>query len=146
MHFIGSFTIGLDSFMTVNRNFTCHSQITKSILLFEDRMPPTSLIFHLYCGRVAYVLCSYFIYFLSGTCLTTEECLLNKNRNPHMSKEQIEDNLKEYLGVQKIIWLPRGLYGTCAFYMMYSVMWFWIAYICMLFCIYGSHALCKGRW
>ncbi|KNA11867.1 hypothetical protein SOVF_131170 [Spinacia oleracea] len=46
-----------------------------------------------------------------GTCLTTEECLLNKNRNPHMSKEQIEDNLKEYLGVQKIIWLPRGLYG-----------------------------------
>lgn len=46
-----------------------------------------------------------------GTCLTTEECLLNKNRNPHMSKEQIEDNLKEYLGIQKIIWLPRGLYG-----------------------------------
>lgn len=46
-----------------------------------------------------------------GTCLTTEECLLNKNRNPHMSKEQIEDNLKEYLGVQKIIWLPRGLHG-----------------------------------
>ncbi|KAL9239436.1 hypothetical protein vseg_013759 [Gypsophila vaccaria] len=46
-----------------------------------------------------------------GTCLTTEECLLNKNRNPHMTKEQIEDNLKGYLGVQKIIWLPRGLYG-----------------------------------
>lgn len=46
-----------------------------------------------------------------GTCLTTEECLLNKNRNPHMTKEQIEDNLKEYLGIRKIIWLPRGLYG-----------------------------------
>ncbi|CAL5198499.1 unnamed protein product [Lathyrus oleraceus] len=46
-----------------------------------------------------------------GTCLTTEECLLNKNRNPHMSKSQIEDELKAYLGVRKVIWLPRGLYG-----------------------------------
>ncbi|CAO2827642.1 unnamed protein product [Amaranthus hypochondriacus] len=46
-----------------------------------------------------------------GTCLTTEECLLNKNRNPDMTKEQIEDNLKKYLGVRKIIWLPRGLFG-----------------------------------
>ncbi|KAM0060396.1 putative agmatine deiminase [Helianthus debilis subsp. tardiflorus] len=46
-----------------------------------------------------------------GTCLTTEECLLNKNRNPHLTKEQIEDVLKTYLGVKKIIWLPRGLYG-----------------------------------
>ncbi|KAL5544842.1 hypothetical protein UlMin_008626 [Ulmus minor] len=46
-----------------------------------------------------------------GTCLTTEECLLNKNRNPHLSKEQIEEVLKAYLGVRKIIWLPRGLYG-----------------------------------
>lgn len=52
-------------------------------------------------------------FFLSGTCLTTEECLLNKNRNPHMSREQIEDELKQYLGVRKIIWLPRGLYGMC---------------------------------
>ncbi|KAI4313101.1 hypothetical protein L6164_026109 [Bauhinia variegata] len=46
-----------------------------------------------------------------GTCLTTEECLLNRNRNPHLSKNQIEDALKAYLGVRKIIWLPRGLYG-----------------------------------
>ncbi|XP_019067170.2 agmatine deiminase [Solanum lycopersicum] len=46
-----------------------------------------------------------------GTCLTTEECLLNKNRNPHLSKEQIENELKAYLGVRKIIWLPRGLLG-----------------------------------
>lgn len=47
----------------------------------------------------------------SGTCLTTEECLLNKNRNPHLNKEQIETELKAYLGVRKVIWLPRGLYG-----------------------------------
>ncbi|PWA91521.1 porphyromonas-type peptidyl-arginine deiminase family protein [Artemisia annua] len=46
-----------------------------------------------------------------GTCLTTEECLLNKNRNPHLTKEQIEEQLKAYLGVKKIVWLPRGLYG-----------------------------------
>ncbi|CAJ1944282.1 unnamed protein product [Sphenostylis stenocarpa] len=46
-----------------------------------------------------------------GTCLTTEECLLNKNRNPNLSKDQIEDELKTYLGVRKVIWLPRGLYG-----------------------------------
>jgi agmatine deiminase len=48
---------------------------------------------------------------VSGTCLTTEECLLNKNRNPNLTKEQIEDQLKAYLGVQKVIWLPYGLYG-----------------------------------
>ncbi|PIN06955.1 Agmatine deiminase [Handroanthus impetiginosus] len=46
-----------------------------------------------------------------GTCLTTEECLLNKNRNPNLTKAQIEDELKAYVGVTKIIWLPRGLYG-----------------------------------
>lgn len=46
-----------------------------------------------------------------GTCLTTEECLLNKNRNPHLTKGQIENELKAYLGVMKIIWLPRGLFG-----------------------------------
>lgn len=46
-----------------------------------------------------------------GTCYTTEECLLNENRNPHLSKKQIEDNLKKYLGVEKIIWLPLGVYN-----------------------------------
>ncbi|KAK8950272.1 Agmatine deiminase [Platanthera guangdongensis] len=46
-----------------------------------------------------------------GTCITTEECLLNPNRNPEMSKVEIENELKLYLGVKKVIWLPRGLYG-----------------------------------
>ncbi|RDX75157.1 Agmatine deiminase, partial [Mucuna pruriens] len=46
-----------------------------------------------------------------GTCLTTEECLLNKNRNPHLSKNQIEDKLKAYIGVRQVLWLPRGLYA-----------------------------------
>jgi agmatine deiminase len=43
-----------------------------------------------------------------GTLLTTEQCLLNKNRNPELSKDQIEENLKNYLGVNKIIWLKNG--------------------------------------
>ena len=43
-----------------------------------------------------------------GTMITTEQCLLNKNRNPEMSKEQIEKNLKDYFGVSKIIWLKHG--------------------------------------
>ena len=43
-----------------------------------------------------------------GTLLTTEQCLLNKNRNPELSKEQIEENLINYLGVNKIIWLKNG--------------------------------------
>ncbi|KAK3007724.1 hypothetical protein RJ639_013874, partial [Escallonia herrerae] len=37
-----------------------------------------------------------------GTCLTTEECLLNKNRNPHLTKDQIENELKAYLGVKTL--------------------------------------------
>ena len=44
-----------------------------------------------------------------GTLLTTEQCLLNPNRNPTMSREQIEDGLREYLGVERIVWLGRGL-------------------------------------
>ncbi len=45
-----------------------------------------------------------------GTLLTTEECLLNKNRNPHLSKIQIENYLKNYTGTKKIIWLKKGVY------------------------------------
>jgi agmatine deiminase len=44
-----------------------------------------------------------------GNLITTEQCLLNPNRNPNLNKEQIEQNLKDYLGVSKIIWLKRGL-------------------------------------
>jgi agmatine deiminase len=44
-----------------------------------------------------------------GTALVTEECLLNPNRNPHLTREQIEERLKEYLNVATIIWLRRGV-------------------------------------
>lgn len=46
-----------------------------------------------------------------GTLITTEECLLNENRNPGLTKEQIEEHIKNYLGVEKIIWLKKGLYS-----------------------------------
>lgn len=46
-----------------------------------------------------------------GTLLTTEECLLNQNRNPQLSRAEIEEALKNYLGVKKIIWLKKGLFG-----------------------------------
>ncbi|MFD0987961.1 agmatine deiminase [Methyloligella solikamskensis] len=45
-----------------------------------------------------------------GTLLTTEECLLNPNRNPKMDRGQIEHVLKDYLGIEKIIWLGKGVY------------------------------------
>ncbi len=46
-----------------------------------------------------------------GTVIVTEACLLSKGRNPQMSKEQIENQLKDYLGAEKIIWLPSGIYN-----------------------------------
>jgi len=46
-----------------------------------------------------------------GTLLTTEECLLNPNRNPGLGRSQIEKLLQRYLGVEKIIWLSRGVFN-----------------------------------
>jgi agmatine deiminase len=46
-----------------------------------------------------------------GTLLTTEECLLNPNRNPQLQREQIVEALKNFLSIEKVIWLPRGLSG-----------------------------------
>ena len=45
-----------------------------------------------------------------GTLITTEECLLNPNRSPDLTRQEIEKNLRDYLGIEKIIWLPRGVY------------------------------------
>ena len=45
-----------------------------------------------------------------GTLLATEECLLNPNRNPSLSKTEIEQYLIDYLNVEKIIWLKQGVY------------------------------------
>ncbi|MCL4159817.1 UNVERIFIED_CONTAM: hypothetical protein GTU68_021190 [Idotea baltica] len=46
-----------------------------------------------------------------GTCITTKECLLHPGRNPALDKAAIEALLHDYLGVEKVIWLPRGLYN-----------------------------------
>lgn len=46
-----------------------------------------------------------------GTLLTTESCLLNPSRNPGMTREQVETGLRDYLGVEKVIWLEGGYAG-----------------------------------
>ncbi|VVC03316.1 Agmatine deiminase [Candidatus Bilamarchaeum dharawalense] len=46
-----------------------------------------------------------------GTLLTTEQCLLNQNRNHTLSRQQIEDHLKQHLGISNIVWLKEGIAG-----------------------------------
>ncbi|KAK9903367.1 hypothetical protein WJX75_003891 [Coccomyxa subellipsoidea] len=46
-----------------------------------------------------------------GTLVTTAECLLHENRNPNLTKEQIEAQLQKYLAIEKVIWLPKGVYA-----------------------------------
>jgi agmatine deiminase len=47
----------------------------------------------------------------AGSVLTTEQCLLNKNRNPELTRTQIESYLREYLNVTDVIWLKGGIEG-----------------------------------
>ncbi|MDF2433440.1 MAG: agmatine deiminase, partial [Mucilaginibacter sp.] len=46
-----------------------------------------------------------------GTILTTTACLLNKNRNPHLNQQQIEDYLFKFYGAEQILWLGDGIVG-----------------------------------
>jgi agmatine deiminase len=46
-----------------------------------------------------------------GSCITTEQCLLNANRNPQLQKKSIEGFLKNYLGITHVIWLGNGIAG-----------------------------------
>lgn len=45
-----------------------------------------------------------------GTCMVTKACLLSKGRNPNLSQLEIEETLKIYLNVSKVIWLENGIY------------------------------------
>ena len=45
----------------------------------------------------------------AGTLVTTEQCLLNPNRNPQLGREDIEARLREHLGVERVVWLGLGL-------------------------------------
>jgi agmatine deiminase len=47
----------------------------------------------------------------TGALLTTESCLLNKNRNPGLSRTEIEQRLRDFLGVREILWLGNGIAG-----------------------------------
>ncbi|MDA0987222.1 MAG: agmatine deiminase family protein [Bacteroidetes bacterium] len=46
-----------------------------------------------------------------GCLLTSKSCLLNKNRNPHLTQNEIENYLKEFYGQEKILWLDEGIVG-----------------------------------
>ena len=46
-----------------------------------------------------------------GLLLTSEQCLLNPNRNPQLNREQIEQNLKDFLGVDRVLWVGEGIVG-----------------------------------
>jgi agmatine deiminase len=47
----------------------------------------------------------------AGTLLTSTACLLNPNRNPHLNQEQIESYLRNYYGVEQILWVDEGVVG-----------------------------------
>jgi agmatine deiminase len=47
----------------------------------------------------------------AGALLTSESCLLNKNRNPNLSRDLIEQRLRDYFGVRDILWLAEGIAG-----------------------------------
>jgi agmatine deiminase len=47
----------------------------------------------------------------SGALLTSESCLLNKNRNPNLSRDEVEQRLRDYLDVSEILWLGDGIAG-----------------------------------
>ncbi len=46
-----------------------------------------------------------------GTVLTSKSCLLNKNRNPHLTQEEIEAYLRDYYGVEQVLWVEDGIVG-----------------------------------
>ena len=47
----------------------------------------------------------------AGVVMTTEQCLLNPNRNPHLDRAGIEQHLKDFLGVENVLWLGEGIVG-----------------------------------
>ncbi len=46
-----------------------------------------------------------------GTVLTSTACLLNPNRNPHLNKQQVEEFLCNYYGVEQVLWVDEGIVG-----------------------------------
>jgi agmatine deiminase len=47
----------------------------------------------------------------AGTLITSEACLLNKNRNPHLDRNKIEEYLHHYYGVEQVLWIEEGIIG-----------------------------------
>ena len=49
----------------------------------------------------------------AGIVMTTEQCLLNPNRNPHLERREIEQYLKDYYGQRHVVWLRLSLRVVC---------------------------------
>jgi len=47
-----------------------------------------------------------------GTLLTTESCLQNRNRNPNLTRDQIDSVLRDYLGIKKVLWVKQGIHAS----------------------------------
>jgi agmatine deiminase len=47
----------------------------------------------------------------AGTLITSKQCLLNENRNPELNQEQIEAYLRDYYGVEQVLWVDEGIVG-----------------------------------
>lgn len=47
----------------------------------------------------------------NGTLITSTACLLNENRNPHLNRDQVENHLRDYYGVDQILWVSEGIVG-----------------------------------
>lgn len=71
-------------------------------------MPITSVLSYLFPSRL---LIADYLEWFCRTLMCTEECLLHTSRNPHLGRDGVEKVLKEYLGLEKIIWLWRGIMG-----------------------------------
>jgi len=96
----------------VNWKFNAWGEKYKPYDLDDEVSPKILAHYHVPCINIPIVLEGGSIHVDGeGTLLTTEECLLNPNRNPHLTRKQIEEQVKKALKVSKIIWLKKGLFG-----------------------------------
>ena len=75
------------------------------------------------------------------TLIATEETLLHPSRNPHLTREQIEEELSEMLGLKKVIWLHKGMAGDDAVRGLFAR---WLHYTLHLLC--GLYCPCNPLW
>lgn len=109
----------------VHWDYDCYGGILKDLLSMPQMMPNWDKDYE--AGRKIIEYCNHHVFEApihieggsihsdgEGTLVVTEECLLHPSRNPHYGKANIERVMKEYLGLEKIIWLWKGVAGDDA--------------------------------